>query len=392
MRLFTCFITLFLLGACSSEHEVNIQNLAGFPTQNQNYHIGVAAPFTAKSGDVAVMAGGCNFPNKPAAQKGVKVYYDDIYVADWTNSTTLNWQKKGQLPKPAAYGATVQMPDDNSTLFIGGRNETEIFDDVYRITFSQTLDSVIIDTFPPLPKPRFNMAATVLDDKLYVIGGVVDGKPSNSVISIDLDSQSVEGWSNESDFSGDPRTQLVAVAQASKIFIFGGCAPYMGQQNASVSLSAYQFIPNNNKWIQISSPVDGDGNFVALTAGNATKLDDRYIMLTGGVDKDIFLRALVREQKMSMTPPSKLANYTILNDKIVNEYLTQPIEWYQFNGKVLLYDIVEDTYLQIASSQSLARAGAGTISCEDGMFVISGELKPGVRSPDVTKLTVKLEY
>ena len=38
----------------------------------------------------------------------------------------------------------------------------------------------------------------------------------------------------------------------------------------------------------------------------------------------------------------------------------------------------------LGSDESLARAGAGAVMCGDSLFVVCGELKPGIRSPQVS--------
>ena len=391
MRFLTLLFIIISVSSCSPEHEINITKYTGFPSQNKDYSIGVTAPFVATTLQNAILAGGCNFPDSSASESGIKQYYNDIYRAKlYPNSPNLNWRKVGELPQPTAYGASIQMPDGHSTLLIGGRNENEVFDDIYRINYSATLDSVIIDTFPSLPKPRFNMAVTIYNNMLYVIGGIVDGQPSNSVISIDLEAESAEEWNIEPDFPESPRTQLIAVTMKDDIFIFGGHSPYVGRQNPSVSLTAYKFHPDNNNWVQINSPIDENDNFIALSGGYGTRLNDRYILLSGGVNKDVFLRSLVREQKSIIN--DSLRTSTKFNNLVTTDYLRQSVDWYRFNGKVLIYDIIENIYFPIATSTYLARTGAGILPCKDGLYIFSGEIKADSTSRDITKLTVKLHF
>ena len=52
---------------------------------------GVSAPFTGMINGEAVIAGGCNFPDTPAAEGGTKVFYGNIYrltekgLEEWNN-------------------------------------------------------------------------------------------------------------------------------------------------------------------------------------------------------------------------------------------------------------------------------------------------------------------
>lgn len=63
-----------------------------------------------------VMAGGCNFPDRPAREGGAKHYYSEIYTADYLGAVHLacetkaseldmGWKLVGHLPHPTAYAA-----------------------------------------------------------------------------------------------------------------------------------------------------------------------------------------------------------------------------------------------------------------------------------------------
>ena len=67
---------------------------------------GVAASFAGSHDGLLLVAGGCNFPDTPAAEGGSKKFYADIYALNLT-ANDAKWQKVGQLPKALAYGASV---------------------------------------------------------------------------------------------------------------------------------------------------------------------------------------------------------------------------------------------------------------------------------------------
>ena len=70
-----------------------------------------------------LVAGGCNFPGKPAAEGGEKVFYRDIYELENPASDKSNWKKAGQLPEALAYGVAVTVPE--GLVCIGGTNGKE---------------------------------------------------------------------------------------------------------------------------------------------------------------------------------------------------------------------------------------------------------------------------
>ena len=57
-----------------------IERVFGFPTNEPGIEKGVSACFAGTAGNSLVMAGGCNFPDTPAAEGGRKRYYQGIYA------------------------------------------------------------------------------------------------------------------------------------------------------------------------------------------------------------------------------------------------------------------------------------------------------------------------
>lgn len=60
---------------------------------------GVSAPFAGMSKGSLLVAGGCNFPSKPAAEGGEKVFYRDIYELENPASDKSNWKRQDNCPK-----------------------------------------------------------------------------------------------------------------------------------------------------------------------------------------------------------------------------------------------------------------------------------------------------
>lgn len=69
--------------------------------------------------------------------------------------------------------------------------------------------------------------------------------------------------------------------------------------------------------------------------------------------------------------------------------MTHPVEWYRFNKRILAYDIRSQRWQTITCTPDVARAGAALVTCGESIFYINGELKPGVRTPEITRITIK---
>ena len=360
---------MLLLGAChptaSNTSGVSVEKMEGYPAPDTCLVKGVSALYAGMLDDRLVMAGGCNFPHVPVADGGKKVFYDGIYVADLSEGTTLDWKLVGLLPEASAYGVTVVT--EEGLICVGGNTATRSLSDVYRLSLKERV--VQMDSLPSLPVTIDNMAGALLDNVLYIVGGNVNGIPASSVYSLNL-AKLDEGWKEEMPVPGNPRVQPVCAAQGGKLYVWGGFSTAGEGREASLSVDGYVYTPATKEWKQVATPVDETGTSVSLGGGVALPLGEDAILCAGGVNKDIFLQALQGIHKGK-------------------EYLTRPVEWYQFNRKLLKYDVEEDKWSCLGDYEQGARAGAAMVSDGSSYYIISGELKPGIRTKDINRITIK---
>lgn len=364
--------------ACTSSKKtttssmVRIDSLSGFPDSECGYALGVSACYAGIIGDKLIMGGGCNFPGIPAFKGGEKRFYKGIYATPTTNDTTLTWAKIGELPVEAAYGVTISLP--HKLILVGGNNSGGGLSATYSLSLDVARDTVILDTLPSLPCTLDNMAGAALGNVLYVLGGNKAGVPSTSLFSLDMDNQ-IAGWKEETSFPGAPRVQPVCAAQDSALYIWGGFSPSLGENiEASVATDGYCYRPKQKKWELVSAPVDPEtGEYLTLTGGTSIALSDSLIVCTGGVNKDIFLDAISGSY-------SRVAKA---------HYLMQPVSWYQFNGRLLIYNTRRNCWSERGQSSGLARAGAALLGTQQEMFIIGGEIKPGIRTPEICRIVIE---
>lgn len=81
---------------------INWTKLPDLPGAADTASLGVSAPFAGIHNGVLIVAGGCNFPDKPVTEGGAKRYYSEIFVL-----LPEGWKEIDRLPRPVAYGATV---------------------------------------------------------------------------------------------------------------------------------------------------------------------------------------------------------------------------------------------------------------------------------------------
>lgn len=348
----------------------DIQQTKGFPDKDKDFAKGVSACFAGMSNGQLLIGGGCNFPGIPAADGGAKKYYRDIYVAEITGDSLFTWRKAGEFPHAVAYGVSVST--SGGILCIGGMNTKGSLNTVYRITLEDKKAKAVIETLPALPCTLDNMTGAMLGNTVYIAGGNKNGIPCNDLYCLDLDDLE-RGWRKLRDFPGPPRIQAVSATQSDtsgeQIFcLWGGFATPNENNPATLSVNGYAYSPTSGKWTPLPVPIDSKGDTISLGGGTALALSDSLVLCTGGVHKDIFLQAL------RYAAPG---------------YLSHPAEWYRFNNCLMVYNTHRKQWKEIAKASETARAGASFVFDRYGYLLINGELKPGIRTPDITRILLR---
>ena len=351
-----------------------------------------------------VMAGGCNFPDRPAREGGAKRYYSEIYIADYLGAFNLacetkaseldmGWKLVGHLPHPTAYAA-FQLYDDQ-LIVAGGQSAAGDLSDAYIIQLSDSLD-VEITPLPSLPEPRSGMASALIKNVLYLIGGHVNGKLSNTVLSLDLSSPQKE-WREETPYPHSPFLKLVATTNLGEYSTpsYVPCLVVMGSftgvdepdQRVQADVTYMTYTPQTKQWqtykIAPDDPIAAHG----FGGGYAWRYE---AIFSGGVRADLFVTALQREKDLK---DAKAKGNHQLVEKLQAEqraYLSHAPAWYGFCSEWYSFDRSRGRGEAKSGFHFDGRADAVYLdrfsSMMDGML-IGGETMPGVRTPSIVIFT-----
>lgn len=352
-----------LVSAYSSVRlKTNMQKMMGHPALEQGYEKGVSACYAGVINGTLIMAGGCNFPDKPVAEGGKKKFYQDIYAAKIEQGDSLQWEKVGELPQAMAYGVSIKYQD--TLIFIGGNNETTSLKDVVKLHFEN--DQPVLDTLPSLPLPIDNMAGTWVGNKIFVVGGNCEGQASKRVWSLDM-TNPAQGWQEEPQMPGIARVQPIAFAIDDKTLgIWGGFSPKTEEKAAELGCEGLALSIETGEWTHLPAPTDTTGEIIFAGGSTAINLPNGEALFVGGVNKDIFLAAI---------------------NQLPQGYLLHEPEWYRFNNQVMYFK--GGKWSSILRHQATARAGCALAYHDGWVYIIDGELKPGIRTPEIVRLEVK---
>lgn len=373
-----------------SEKSISWLALPDLPDR-ANKQLGVSAPFAGIHHGMLLVGGGCNFPDIPVAEGGTKKYYADTYALDITKDTPGKWQGPFQLPYAVAYGATVSVPE--GVICIGGNNQNDKFSTVFLLQWDTIHTCIRTDTLPSLPVAIDNMAATHIGRDVYVVGGNINGVPSGKMYRLSLE-RMAKGWVEMPGVPGNPRLQLVAstgiIDNEMQLVVASGYAPSLYGSKPEVSTDVLAFAPSSGQWKIVSTiPPHTDQSPRSFVGGCAVTYGNKQILFMGGTNYTQFLSALNRDfeiQKADMQKDSSKINR--LKEESKN-YLLQPIEWYAFNTSLLVFDSEKKTWRSLGEYPQLARAGAQAVLYKNNLFIVNGETKPGIRTPQVNKLIYK---
>lgn len=363
-RLIISFVLIALFTAYTMAQNSNsIQRLVGFPTEEQGFDKGVSACYCGVINGYLYIAGGCNFPDKPVAEGGKKRFYKAIYAAKLNaEGDRLEWKTVGQMPQPAAYGVSVTY--ENSLIFVGGNNETGGLTTAIRLR--PTATGMQQEALPCLPHALDNMAGAVVGHILYVVGGNCEGVATQKVWSLDLKNTAKEGWKEEPSIPGIARVQPIAAALAGGLLgVWGGFAPKTDSKAAQLAMNGASYNAGCGTWTALPVPTDALGEEVFTGGATAIATPQKGVVVVGGVNKDVFLAAI---------------------NKLPEGYLLHEPEWYRFNSRVLCYR--DGTWTQLLQHPSVARAGCALAYWDGWVYVVGGELKPGIRTPEIVRFRV----
>ena len=349
---------------------------------------GVSAPFAGAVPQGAVAAGGCNFADVPAAEGGQKVFYDDVYLIDAAGGG--QWQRIGALPRPLAYGASVQLPD-GGVACVGGTDGKQSRAEAFAIHIYN--NECQRTPLPSLPVRLHNAAGTFGGGYIYILCGETDGAASHGAFRLRYPGGTE--WEQLPDVPGAGRMQPCAVVQngatGSNLYLLGGYDT-SGADSAAVHTDGLVLDLHTMAWRSVA-PIKphGSDKLQTLIGANAAASGCCHIVCFGGVDAGVFRKAVNRPYEMRRAEAQGDAAAEVLANlkREAEEYLCHPAEWYRFRKDLLIYNTITDTWVSESQSPLLARAGAGLVTLAPGRWLlIGGEEKPGVRAADVTEVTM----
>jgi N-acetylneuraminic acid mutarotase len=311
-------------------------------------HVGLAGAFVGVHENTLLIAGGANFPEKMPWEDGVKIWHDQIYALD---RDARSWSLLGKLDRPLGYGVSISTP--NGILCVGGSDQTEHTSDCFLLRSNPP--HIVRDGVPPLPVPLANMCGALVGQTIYIAGGIEapnSVNASSQFMALDLKSLPWK-WETLETWPGKGRMLAVSASLSDSFLIISGAAlrrDSKGTASREYLWDAYAYRPNSG-WKQLADVLQP----VVAAPSPALTWDSQSILIFGGDDG----------QHVGFQPP-----------------MNHP----GFSRAVIRYDASQNRW---AAAGQVSFSHVTTNTTRWGpMFVIpSGEIRPGVRTPNVRALT-----
>ncbi len=346
----TLAILLSTSGVAAAQNGLDTQRLQWHQVAPLPDARGVAGPFAGVVAGNLLVAGGANFPQGPPWEGGEKVWYDRVWELERPAG---GWRELGRLPKPAGYG--VSITTESGLICVGGSHAAGHSADVMRLKLTEA--GLIAESLPSLPEPVANACGALLGTTIYIAGG--SRRPTSttalsSFYGLDLSAEPLR-WQELKSWPGPPRMLSVAAVLDDHFYLLSGVdlsADAAGSPKRHYLTDAYRFHPMRG-WSQIADLPRA----VVAAPSPALTVGKSQFMVVGGDDG-----SSVGFQPISQHPG--------------------------FSRHIYGYDASTNTWSQSEHTPA-PRVTTSTVEWRNHWWFPSGEVRPGVRSPEVwqVKLT-----
>lgn len=344
--------------------------------------IGVAGPFAGISKGRLIVAGGANFPDGPPWKGNQKVWHDTVFLLDLEKGSEAFWSTaKTDLPEPSAYGVSLTI--EEGVLCIGGGDAKRHTASVRLMTCDG--DQVRFTSLPPLPTPMAFGCGALLGRTVYLAGGreTPDAKETlHSFWKLELGEATQtpkhagaspaanQRWEKLKPWPGPPRMLAIAGAQDGSFFLFGGVDLEVVENKEGVTdkvrrvplVDAYRYTPKTG-WKQVADLPHP----VTAAASPALSLGNVDLAIVGG-DSGSAPKDLPQKDHPGFS--RELLVYNPITDA-----------WAAMGEIPTELEVKTDG--KPDATPLASPVTTTTVPYHDGFIIPSGEMRPGVRTPQV---------
>jgi SSS family transporter len=314
--------------------------------------------------DFLVVAGGANFPDGRPWEDGKKFYYDGIYILPLKEDS--EWRTAAvKLPIKVGYGMSVSLKS-GKCLFMGGKNEAASRAEVLEL--SMALGKVKISRIGNLPRAIAEGVAAVVDGEILVGSGGDGEKTHREIFKLVRPNLTTVRWESLG-WPEDARGRMYPVAgvKGGKLYLFGGRDFAESEEKDINRIFGLDFLKDCwelnlslGTWRRLADLPEAKSAAPSM----AVPIGASSLLMLGGVSVEFW------EDQVAARP----------------EINGQGMEHPGFPPSILSYNTVTDRWAEAGSlplAGTFAPVTTPVVFWDDKVIIPTGEIKPGVRSPQV---------
>lgn len=326
---------------------------------------GNSAAFIGNVNDAVIMAGGSDFLGARPWEGGTKSYFDDIRIIRKSGNSYECIESPVKLPFTLGGGCSAST--GKALYCIGGKiSPTEVSDKVLKL--SLVGDDVSVSEFCTLPENFIPAGAEYFKGEIY-IHGTEHGE--NRFYSLNLSSGKFTALPACPGSAIEEGCSLVHChdGREDALFLIGGRS--VDADGIHIAGNVKEYLTVHNTWEE-KAAFNDDGVPLSLMYSPAIKYGSAHILVFGGDDGVEFLR------RDSL---SRAGDAEALTEAFANHP--------GFTGKIYAYHTITDTWITLSDAGSGLPVVTSAVKLGDSILIPSGEVRPGVRCPEVLEAKVE---
>jgi cyclically-permuted mutarotase family protein len=349
------------------------------PALGDSVQPGLAGPVAGAHGNFVLVAGGANFENGLPWRGGKKVYHEEIYLMEKSASGDFVWkQSTEKLPFSMAYPVCVSTPE--GVLSIGGEDQNGLVNHFFLFSFQD--GGIKTEALAELPQAISSAGAAIVGSNVFVVGGLTSKGATSSFYTINLQKKT-NGWRVLPELPLALSHAVVASQNDGEedcIYVIGG-RNRTGEISTFYS-SVWKYKPSGQKWIS-EGDILSEGKKLGLSAGTGVAAGSEHILLFGG-DPGIFFNRTERLNNAIEKASGEEEKQRLWKEK--DEMLS---DHPGFSKDILSFNTRSKKWEKIGNLTGESPATTNAFLWNETVVIPSGEVRPGVRTPNV--LGIKIE-
>jgi N-acetylneuraminate epimerase len=332
---------------------------------------GLAGVVAGLSNDVLLVGGGANFPDAMPWIGGKKKYYSDIYAFEKDAKGNIrSVDKIFHLPFAIAYVASCTTA--KGIVCAGGENENGLSKKVLLIEWDAATNNLSFKDLPDLPFAVTNACIAVNGDDLYLAGGETPDSVSTQLITLDLNN-AIGGWKQLTSIPKATSNAVMVVqsnGDGNSLYLIGG-RKKNPNSTSNLYSTVYQFNLRDNQWHEKTSLP------YPLSAGTGLAVEGNNILLFGGDRGETFHKT---ERLIAAINAEK---DEVRKQQLIDEKTTLQSTHPGFSREILLYNTIKDNWTSLGLIPFEGQVTTMAVQWGKDVIIPSGEVKAGVRTPNI---------